>query len=1150
MSKNQNGKFRIMDGVEHLQEKPEFYSAGIDKRLRKEYVYTDGNIRKVNIDTPEAVFRSFIEILSNAHDANVREFNNSGKLGHIYVKITKHCVTITNYGSSIDISEDEDGRYIPEMMFSIPMSSTNYQDDREFIMGTFGIGAKVTNTLSEWLRLRAVNKSQKKYYEQKWKYRMTKSSEPIVTRNKGDSFVEVSYKIDFNLLGSKRYSDDDIGVMVRYCFDLAYNSRQKIMVDIPSDSMIFDNITDEEFATAYFGKLNKHLVIQQSTLKLIVADPEEKIKGNLLSYCNSAETTDHGVHVNSTYKQLCTKLKDAYNAGLPETVRKINIVPIKNSLCCIVTTKVKNPKLDTASKKKLIDPTQPFDISDKDVEKMLKWSFMDSIREISKAQRKKILNTTNGKRVKNLPKGLPIEIKDAALAGGPRSRETRLMLVEGGSAEGHAEAHIETLPGGRLKYGSMCLNGVPPNMFVKGEDYEYLVKNSFYVNIKAVMGLVEGVDYTIPENRKKLRYGGIDIMVDADDDGSHIKGLLYEFLEKCFPSLIKIKGFIRCYETPVVRVYKGKSIISFYTIEQFRDWKEKNSIKGCKVKYFKGLATSTKADIKESSKNPRYVTYKIGEEDVNVMEYMFNPKKSDIRKSLLLNHNPDDISEPAIKEPLSYFFLRQYMRFMLTSLDRAIPKLISGLKEVQEKIAWSADTFFGENNNEAKMSKFIGNVITATGYLRGDASISEACIQMGKDHCGANNVEIIDPLGQFGSRANSGGSTPGSRYLCCKRGTLYRFLIRKEDRDVIPRKVDDDDKLIETEFIAPVLPFQLLNGSDGVACGWNCKIPLHEPLSVALSVLARLDGVEPVTPKPWSRKCMANEYYEVGDDGVYTLRGEPVIYYEEESKTLVIADMPSKIRPNKVLKKIAELLSEGRIEDSDNGTNMDNIWIVVYGIDSETLMELPMFFNRKMTSTTLLDMNKRPVNYLNIDRMLDDFCKCRLRVYRDRKKFIIKKLEDALKVISDKVKFIQLCRKKVILVDNQQESFIFSQMDKHDIPHDIFKKIKYREFSKENLDMLKEEIKKLEETLISVKKKHYRTVWREEIIEFMRAYIASYKEELLSFRDDRLNRLKDSEECSDEFVLSCYEIEKRKIKRFIKDEYKRLDKMLAIALRD
>jgi DNA topoisomerase-2 len=91
------------------------------------------------------------------------------------------------------------------------------------------------------------------------------------------------------------------------------------------------------------------------------------------------------------------------------------------------------------------------------------------------------------------------------------------------------------------------------------------------------------------------------IMTDQDHDGSHIKGLLINFVHKFWPSLMEVDGFLVEFVTPIIKVFRGKQTVrAFFTIPEFNDWmRQQTDTKSLKAKYYKGLGTSTSVEAKE-----------------------------------------------------------------------------------------------------------------------------------------------------------------------------------------------------------------------------------------------------------------------------------------------------------------------------------------------------------------------------------------------------------------------------------------------------------------------------------------------------------------------------------------------------------------------
>jgi DNA topoisomerase-2 len=140
--------------------------------------------------------------------------------------------------------------------------------------------------------------------------------------------------------------------------------------------------------------------------------------------------------------------------------------------------------------------------------------------------------------------------------------------------------------------------------------------------------LEQGKQY---KNASELRYGRIMVMADQDHDGSHIKGLLMNLFHAEWPGLMHT-NFLCTLLTPILKASKGKQTLSFYSLPEFNQWKDTNSLAGWKIKYYKGLGTSTPAEAREWFKNLHEIQYEWDDETDNTMNLAFNKKQADDRK--------------------------------------------------------------------------------------------------------------------------------------------------------------------------------------------------------------------------------------------------------------------------------------------------------------------------------------------------------------------------------------------------------------------------------------------------------------------------------------------------------------------------------------
>lgn len=340
------------------------------------------------------------------------------------------------------------------------------------------------------------------------------------------------------------------------------------------------------------------------------------------------------------------------------------------------------------------------------------------------------------------------KLDDANFAGSAKSKDCTLILTEGDSAKALAMSGIGVV--GRDYYGAFPLKGKLLN--VREAPHAQIMKNEEINNIAKILGLQFGRDY---EDVSSLRYGHLMIMADQDHDGSHIKGLLINFLHFYWPSLLKIEGFLQQFITPIVKCMKGKSELTFFTLPEYETWKDEHNARNqWKIKYYKGLGTSTAAEAKQyfSHLGTHEVDFHWNANTDSVLDLAFSKKKCDSRKDWLLNMEPGTFIDYNVKS-VAYdtFVNRELILFSHADNARSIPHFMDGMKPSQRKVLFSC--FKKKLTSELKVAQFAGYISEKSCYHHGEVSLTQTIIGMAQNFVGSNNINLLSPCGQFGTRA-------------------------------------------------------------------------------------------------------------------------------------------------------------------------------------------------------------------------------------------------------------------------------------------------------------------------------------------------------------------------------------------------------------
>lgn len=108
---------------------------------------------------------------------------------------------------------------------------------------------------------------------------------------------------------------------------------------------------------------------------------------------------------------------------------------------------------------------------------------------------------------------------------------------------------------------------------------------------------------------------------------------------------------------------------------------------------------------------------------------------------------------------------------------------MDGLKPSQRKIIFAC--FKRNLTSEIKVAQLVGYVAEHSAYHHGEQSLCMAITSMAQNFVGSNNINLLEPLGQFGTRYERGKDYASARYIFTKLNPLTRYLFKEEDDHVV-----------------------------------------------------------------------------------------------------------------------------------------------------------------------------------------------------------------------------------------------------------------------------------------------------------------------------------------------------------------------------
>ena len=844
------------------------------------------------------IVKLFDEILVNAMDNRARDSRMDlikvtlPPLGRSAASGTE--ISVWNNGQGIPVRQHADeGVLVPELIMGHLMTGSSFDDTSTAATGgRHGYGAKLTNIFSSSFTVETVDSRAGKGFRKTWRDNMSASTPadvwkvPRSGKAAGD-YTCISFTPDLDRFGVGSLSSGTVAALHQRVLDAAAlmgsHGVQVVLngerVSIPSlhayaelhgpgAPLVSSSSAAGKWEFAV-GVSSSHQPPGHGAAPLPLPLTNGSVES--CSFVNGMRTCRGGTHVAAVVDPLVTKLtpliarRNKHLRVTPQTVRA--------HLRVFLAAHLPGCSFDSQAKEQLVSevPSEYLPvISDAFAKRVAEEGGLEAAVVATLAAKAKASSARAVKKavkesdVRSIPK-----LEDANWAGGRRSHQCTLILTEGDSAKALAMAGLSVV--GRDAYGVFPLRGKVLN--VRDMTPKAAVSNAEVAALVSILGLQFGASYEdMPPQDRPLRYGRVLIMTDQDNDGAHIKGLLVNLFHTFWPDLCRASNgqddsFLQQFITPIIKAKRGALTHQFFSATAFNQWQadpqsdwSTSGGKGWSVKYYKGLGTSTategKAYFKDLPKHKIPFTW-AGDADDEAIAMAFAKDRVSQRKAWLSKVQPTqqpqyqaDGRAPSFSE----FVDEELVHFSRADIQRSLPCVFDGLKPSQRKVLFA---LLARGAGEVKVAQLAGYVAEHTAYHHGEASLVGTIVNMAQDFVGANNVPLLSPIGQFGTRLTGGKDAASARYIFTALSPLARALFPAADDSLLPRVVDDG-KAVEPISYLPVVPLLLANGSEGIGTGWSTSVPPHNPLALIDEIRSALDRDSDEGPPFTSTKHYSN----------------------------------------------------------------------------------------------------------------------------------------------------------------------------------------------------------------------------------------------------------------------------------------------------
>ena len=404
--------------------------------------------------------------------------------------------------------------------------------------------------------------------------------------------------------------------------------------------------------------------------------------------------------------------------------------------------------------------------------------------------------------------------------------------------------------------------------------------------------------------------------------------------------------------------------------------------------------------------------------------------------------------EKVTKRTITNFLNTEYLNYAFSVLEeRAIPSVIDGFKPGARKIMHASLAGTTKDGKLYKLLALSGDAMRVSLYAHGDASLNDTIVRMCRTF--TDNLNPLESDSQVGSLRDP-NSAGAPRYLYVKH-SKYMNLIYKTDYDLLDF-IFEEGQYVEPMTYLPIIPTVLCKNNIGVAVGYSMHNQAYDPIDIieaCKEVLnARIDKKDKIKTvvRPYL-KGIKKENWRF-EDGAWFNYGE---WKLNQSKDLmIVTDLPADVSYEDFEKLLYKYKDEDYIKEWKNKSTDGGVNYEIFFPKKQLAIEMKKDRSGKRIANKfklikqlpddllwLLDENHKLKNFQNKNEVIEYFTLYRLSIYTERKKKLVKILEERIKKNDELVKFITLVCNGKLKIRNRAKADIKVDMDDYKLPMEL-----------------------------------------------------------------------------------------------------------------